>query len=67
MGERAFEIVLARALAAGEAESKWFERHGSTPITDIPAHWPADRLTPSSPASPSFSPGGWSTFYTSRG
>jgi hypothetical protein len=20
----------------------WFERHGSTPITEIPAHWPAD-------------------------
>lgn len=41
LGERAFEIVLARAMAAGEVETKWFERHGSTPITEIPAHWPA--------------------------
>lgn len=42
LGERAFEIVLARKMAAGEVETKWFERHGSTPITDIPAHWPED-------------------------
>ncbi len=41
LGERAFEIVLARKMAAGEIETKWFERHGSTPITEIPAHWPA--------------------------
>lgn len=39
-GERAFEIVLARKMAAGEAESTWFERHGSRPITEPPAHWP---------------------------
>lgn len=39
-GERAFEIVLARRLAAGQEETTWFERHGSTPITDIPGHWP---------------------------
>ncbi|MGV0053642.1 BREX-2 system adenine-specific DNA-methyltransferase PglX [Stutzerimonas sp. 381-2] len=42
LGERAFEIHLARKMAAGEMESTWFERHGSTPITEIPAHWPAD-------------------------
>ena len=42
LGERAFEIVLAMQLAAGEAKSTWFVRHGSTPITEIPAHWPAD-------------------------
>ena len=41
LGERAFEIVLARRIAAGEVEAKWFERHGSTPITEIPEHWPA--------------------------
>lgn len=41
LGERAFEIVLARKLAAGEVETEWFARHGSTPITDIPEHWPA--------------------------
>ncbi|MDH2407260.1 BREX-2 system adenine-specific DNA-methyltransferase PglX [Streptomyces chitinivorans] len=41
LGERAFEIVLARRVAAGEASGEWFRRHGSTPITEIPAHWPA--------------------------
>lgn len=39
-GERAFEIALARRLAAGIETSTWFERHGSSPITEIPAHWP---------------------------
>jgi hypothetical protein len=42
LGERAFEIVLARRLAAGDEATTWFERHGSTPITELPAHWPAD-------------------------
>jgi hypothetical protein len=42
LGERAFEIVLARRLAVGDETSTWFTRHGSTPITDLPAHWPAD-------------------------
>jgi hypothetical protein len=41
LGERAFEIVLARRVAAGEASDEWFKRHGSTPITEIPAQWPA--------------------------
>ena len=41
MGERAFEIVLARQVAAGEVETQWFARHGSTPITELPEHWPA--------------------------
>lgn len=40
LGERAFEIVLARKVAAREAETAWFVRHGSTPITEIPDHWP---------------------------
>ena len=40
LGERAFEIVLARRMAAGEVETQWFARHGSTPITEIPSHWP---------------------------
>ncbi len=40
LGERAFEIVLARAVQAGEEDTAWFTRHGSTPITEIPAHWP---------------------------
>ncbi|MFZ3139093.1 BREX-2 system adenine-specific DNA-methyltransferase PglX [Polaromonas sp.] len=42
LGERAFEIVLARRLAAGTETTTWFERHGSTPVTEIPGHWPED-------------------------
>lgn len=42
LGERAFEIVLARKVKAGEVETAWFARHGSTPITEIPNHWPED-------------------------
>ncbi len=41
LGERAFEIALARQVAAGEEQTAWFERHRSTPITEVPAHWPA--------------------------
>ncbi|WP_445284734.1 BREX-2 system adenine-specific DNA-methyltransferase PglX [Streptomyces sp. DSM 118148] len=41
LGERAFEIVLARRVAAGEASDEWFKRHNSTPMTEIPAQWPA--------------------------
>jgi hypothetical protein len=40
VGERAFEIVLARRVAAGEAETQWFARHSATPVTDLPQHWP---------------------------
>jgi hypothetical protein len=40
LGERAFEIVLASRMATGEEESSWFTRHGSTPITELPTHWP---------------------------
>jgi hypothetical protein len=40
LGERAFEIVLARAAQAGEEETAWFARHGATPITEVPVHWP---------------------------
>ncbi len=42
LGQRAFEIVMARKMAAGELETTWFERHGSTPITEIPTEWPDD-------------------------
>ena len=38
-GERAFEILLGRALARGAAATKWFELHGAPPITEAPAHW----------------------------
>ena len=42
LGERSFEIVMARKMAAGELETTWFTRHGSTPITELPVHWPED-------------------------
>ena len=29
-------------MAAGRESSEWFARHGSTPITDLPADWPTD-------------------------
>jgi hypothetical protein len=41
LGERAFEIVMARQMAKGELQTAWFERHGSKPITDLPKHWSA--------------------------
>lgn len=42
LGARAFEIVLARRVASGAETTAWFERHGSAPVTEIPAHWPED-------------------------
>ena len=42
LGERAFEIALARRMAAGRETTSWFERHGSTPITELPSQWPED-------------------------
>jgi len=41
-GERAFEIILARQIAAGEIDTTWFTRHNATPITEPPDHWPGD-------------------------
>ncbi|MEQ9379352.1 MAG: BREX-2 system adenine-specific DNA-methyltransferase PglX, partial [Pirellulales bacterium] len=42
LGQRAFEIVMARQMAKGELETTWFERHGSTPTTEIAASWPKE-------------------------
>lgn len=42
LGERAFEIALARRVADGTEETAWFERHGSTPRSEIPSEWPED-------------------------
>ena len=42
LGQRAFEIALARRVADGDDTTAWFERHGSTPITEIPESWPAE-------------------------
>ncbi|MFE8936542.1 BREX-2 system adenine-specific DNA-methyltransferase PglX [Streptomyces sp. NPDC007872] len=39
LGERAFEIVLARRVEAQEASGEWFHRHGAKAITEMPDHW----------------------------
>ncbi len=41
-GQRAFEILLARRIAPGKVRTSWFTRHGSIPITELPADWPSD-------------------------
>jgi hypothetical protein len=42
-GERAFEISLARRMAAGDREpALWFERHRIAPLVSAPSHWPAE-------------------------
>jgi hypothetical protein len=41
-GERAFEIVMARRVAEGTLQTRWFEWLGIQPVTEIPAHWPED-------------------------
>jgi hypothetical protein len=42
LGERAFEIVLARNIEAGKVKTVWFERFNSQPITEIPQHLPQE-------------------------
>ena len=42
LGERAFEIVMARRMKVGELETEWFTRLGSTPVTEIPVDWPQE-------------------------
>lgn len=46
-GQRPFEIVLARDVAAGKLQTRWFEWLGVEPSIDFPTHWPAEyqRLT----------------------
>ena len=39
LGERAFEIVLARKMRDEGLETQWFVRHGSKPITELPVDW----------------------------
>ena len=41
LGERAFEIVMARQVANGELETAWFDRFGSTPKLKVSDDWPA--------------------------
>lgn len=40
LGERAFEIALARKTSPDGADTAWFERHGSVPIKEVPSCWP---------------------------
>ncbi len=40
LGERSFEIAMARACKNGAPETTWFTRHGSRPITELPMTWP---------------------------
>lgn len=42
LGERSFEIALARRMRDDGEQTAWFDRHSSTPITDVPDHLPAD-------------------------
>lgn len=39
LGQRAFEIALARRVRDEGAETAWFERHSSMPILEVPAEW----------------------------
>ena len=45
LGQRAFEIRLARQVAAGDEVTAWFERHGSTTSPELPESWPVDYRT----------------------
>jgi hypothetical protein len=40
-GQRAFEILLERAVQTGLETTAWFTHHGYTPIIDFPGQWPA--------------------------
>lgn len=40
LGERAFEILMARQIAQGKLQTRWFEWLGIVPITEIPTRWP---------------------------
>ena len=42
LGERAFELVMAQKIKAGELDTTWFDRHHSKPVFEIPSHWPED-------------------------
>ena len=40
--QRAFAILMARQIKAGELETSWFEWHGFTPVTELPDKWSDD-------------------------
>jgi hypothetical protein len=41
-GERAFEIVMARRMATGTLQTRWFEWLKIEPVTKVPDRWPDD-------------------------
>jgi hypothetical protein len=40
VGERAFEVLMAKQVADGKLQTKWFEWLHATPITEVPRTWP---------------------------
>jgi len=40
VGQRAFEIVMARQMVAGKLQTKWFEWLHCQPMTELPSEWP---------------------------
>lgn len=38
-GQRAFEILMARQMRDGGLKNAWFERHGASPVTELPGSW----------------------------
>lgn len=40
LGQRTFEIRMAREIQEGGLKTSWFERHRSRPVTEFPSHWP---------------------------
>jgi hypothetical protein len=42
LGQRAFEIDLARHVEESAEQTAWFVRHNSAPITELPESWPDD-------------------------
>jgi hypothetical protein len=42
VGQRAFEVFLARQCAEGSASTTWFDRHRAQPMTHLPSGWPSE-------------------------
>ncbi|MBU2668295.1 BREX-2 system adenine-specific DNA-methyltransferase PglX [Actinoplanes bogorensis] len=42
LGQRAFEIVFAREVADGRAQTRWFSDFGGMPTTELPDTWSAE-------------------------
>jgi len=40
--QRAFEIILGREILEGGEHTAWFDRHGRTPIREVPSEWPGE-------------------------